>query len=206
MPQKILSDPEWVDALADTFSTGRRQGVHVCVHTHFAHPNEISEISHRASDVLFQRGITIRNQAVLLRGVNDDLQTIICLIRKLAWINVQPYYIYIHDMVPGVETLRTSLHEAVELEKQMRGHTAGFMTPTFVCDTVGGGGKRDLHSYELYDHRRGIAIYRSPVIDPERPFFYFDPLQTLAPQIRQRWASPWMRREIIDSAIDRAGL
>ncbi len=206
MPQKVLTDHEWTDALTEMADSGRRRGVHVCLHTHFAHPAEITETSRRACDELFQRGITVRNQAVLLRGVNDDVQTMVCLVRKLSWINVQPYYIYIHDMVPGVEALRTSLADAVELEKQVRGQTAGFMTPTFVCDAVGGGGKRDLHSFELYDRRRGFAVYRSPVVDPDRAFFYFDPLRTLAPEMRQAWALPWVRRNFVDSAVRRAGL
>lgn len=206
MPQKVLSDHQWLDALTEIAERGRRRGVHVCVHTHFAHPGEITETSRQACDALFQRGVTVRNQAVLLRGVNDDVQTMVCLVRKLSWINVQPYYIYIHDMVPGVEALRTSLADAVELEKQVRGQTAGFMTPTFVCDAVGGGGKRDLHSYELYDRRHGIAVYRSPVVDPGRPFFYFDPLRTLSGEMRKAWTLPWARRHFVDGVVQRAGM
>jgi lysine 2,3-aminomutase len=68
------------------------------------------------------------------------------LVRRLGYIGVQPYYVFQHDMVTGVEDLRTTLAGAIELEKQMRGVTAGFNCPTFVVDTPGGGGKRDVHS------------------------------------------------------------
>lgn len=206
MPMKLLSDDEWVSAICDVAARGRRQGVQICVHTHFNHPDEITEISRRAADVLFQRGIPVRNQSVLLRGVNDDPETMITLLRRLSFINVEPYYVYLHDVVPGDETLRTSLDAALELEKTVRGQTAGFMTPTFVCDAYGGGGKRELHSFEHYDDARGIAVYRSPVVDPERPFFYFDPLRCLTPHLRKAWQRETPRQEMVAQAVERAGL
>ncbi|MBW2527007.1 MAG: KamA family radical SAM protein [Deltaproteobacteria bacterium] len=206
MPMKLLSDQEWVSAICEVAACGRKRGVQVCVHTHFNHPDEITEISQRAADLLFQRGIPVRNQSVLLRGVNDDPQTMITLLRRLAWINVEPYYVYLHDVVPGDETLRTSLDAAIELEKTVRGSTAGFMTPTFVCDAYGGGGKRELHSFEHYDDARGIAVYRAPVVDRERPFFYFDPLRCLSSPIRNAWHRESTRRQMLAQAVERAGL
>ncbi|MDY7110674.1 MAG: KamA family radical SAM protein [Planctomycetota bacterium] len=206
MPQKVLSDQAWLDALTDVVQKGRERGKHICVHTHFNHPREITDISRRACDELFRRSITVRNQSVLLRGVNDDLRTMLRLVRRLSWVNVQPYYVYIHDMVPGVETLRTTLGEAIELEKQVRGRTAGFMTPTFVCDAMGGGGKRDLHSFEHYEPETGIAIYRSPVVNSDRLFFYFDPLRNVAPPVRRAWHSEHGRERLLRQAVERADL
>jgi lysine 2,3-aminomutase len=205
MPQKIFSDRAWVDALVEVTEQGRRQGVHVCIHTHFNHPNEITELSREACDELFKRGVTVRNQSVLIRGVNDDVDTMTTLIKRLSWINVQPYYVYVHDMVPGVETLRTSIAEAKELEKQVRGRTAGFMTPTFVCDAMGGGGKRDVHSHEYYDEETGIAIYRSPAVDDEQPFFYFDPLRSLGRETRRRWRTEDAPKRLVRDAVRQAG-
>ena len=80
--------------------------------------------------------------------------------------NVHPYYVYTHDMVPGVEDLRTPLETALYLEKYVRGATAGFNTPAFVVDTMGGGGKRDVHSFESYDRTTGIAVFTSPAVRP----------------------------------------
>ena len=206
LPQKVLNDDAWTEALLDIVDTGRERGVHVCVHTHFNHPKEITEITADACALLFQEGVVVRNQSVLLRGVNDDLDTMTRLVRRLAWVNVQPYYVYVHDLIPGVETLRTSLATGIELEKQVRGRTAGFMTPTFVCDTAGGGGKRALHSYELYDEDRGVAVYRSPVVDPERLFFHFDPLRSLPPSVRKAWLHSELSQAMVQAAVRAADL
>lgn len=205
LPQKILSDMPWTDAIGAMADQGRRRGVQVCVHTHFNHPTEITAVARDACDALWQRGVVLRNQSVLLRGVNDDVDTMTTLVRRLAWVNVQPYYVYVHDMVPGVETLRTSLAVASAVEKGVRGQTAGFMTPTFVCDAYGGGGKRDLHSYEHYDEDRGVAVYRSPVVDPARPFFYFDPLRHVSAGVRKAWQAPLLRDAMIARATAEAG-
>ena len=200
MPQKILSDTAWTDALLTVADEGRQLGVHVCVHTHFAHPAEITDISRQACDLLFQAGVTIRNQCVLLRGVNDDVETMLCLVRRLALLNVQPYYVYIHDLVPGVEVLRTDLATGIEIEKRLRGRTAGFMTPTFVCDTMGGGGKRDVHSHEVYDQERGVAVFRSPGVDPRKQFFHLDPLRYLSPEMQRAWQDPETAQRMLREA------
>ena len=68
-----------------------------------------------------------------------------------------------------------------ELEKQVRGITAGYNIPSFVLDTMGGGGKRNVHSYEHYDRENGIAVFTSPAVRPGKLFYYFDPLHTLIP-------------------------
>jgi L-lysine 2,3-aminomutase len=75
---------------------------------------------------LFERGITVRNQAVLQRGVNDDEETIKLLVKRLGHLHVHPYYLYIHDLVKGVEDLRTTLQTGLDLERHVRGVTAGF--------------------------------------------------------------------------------
>ena len=72
---------------------------------------------------------------------------------------MHPYYVYMHDLVKGVEELRTRSQTAIDIEKYVRGTTAGFNTPLFVVDAPGGGGKRDVHSYEYYDRDNGIAVY-----------------------------------------------
>ncbi|MNR62526.1 L-lysine 2,3-aminomutase [compost metagenome] len=72
MPMKLLTDTAWVDALTEVAQMGRRLGKEVVLHTHFNHPNEITWITEKAMQVLFERGIYVRNQAVLQRGVNDS--------------------------------------------------------------------------------------------------------------------------------------
>ncbi len=205
MPMKILTDHAWVDALTGVVEKGRALGKDVVVHTHFNTPSEITEITRRATDVLFQRGITVRNQSVLIRGVNDDAARMTLLTKRLAWINVHPYYVYMHDLVKGVEEMRTSIQTAVDLEKAVRGATAGFNTPLFICDAPGGGGKRDVHSYEYYDRENGIAVYAAPSVKPGQSFLYFDPIDTLAPDAQARWAVPALQDEMIRQAVAQAG-
>jgi lysine 2,3-aminomutase len=205
MPMKILTDAAWVDALTGVVDKGRAMGKDVVLHTHFNSPNEISEITRRAMRLLFERGVTVRNQSVLIRGVNDDPLTMTLLTKRLSWVNVHPYYVYMHDLVKGVEELRTSIQTSVDLEKYVRGTTAGFNTPLFICDAPGGGGKRDVHSYDYYDRANGITVYSAPSVKPGQSFLYFDPIDTLAADAQARWAIPALQDEMIREAVTRAG-
>lgn len=204
LPQKILTDSEWVDALTRVVELGRRMHKDVVVHTHFNHPNEITGITQEATNLLTERGITVRCQTVLQNGVNDNATTMQLLVRRLSYVNIHPYYVYFHDMVPGVEDLRTSLGAGLEIEKHVRGHTAGFNTPSFVVDTMGGGGKRNAHSKEHYNRETGIAVFTSPSVKPGAFFLYFDPLRTLKAEQQKRWAMPAERRQMIDEALGAA--
>jgi lysine 2,3-aminomutase len=204
LPQKILTDPDWLDALSRVVDLGRSMRKDVVVHTHFNHPNEITGITRQALDRFAERGITVRCQTVLQRGVNDSAPVMQLLVRRLGYINIHPYYVYFHDMVPGVEDLRTSLRAGLAIEKHVRGHTAGFNTPAFAVDTMGGGGKRDAHSYEYYNRSSGIAVFTSPSVKPGSLFYYFDPLNSLAEEDRTRWQFPDERRAMLQQASDAA--
>jgi lysine 2,3-aminomutase len=201
MPQKILTDELWLDGLTRVVELGRRLHKDVVVHTHFNHPNEITGVTQNALDRMTERGITVRCQTVLQNGVNNDPSTMQLLVRRLSFVNIHPYYVYFHDMVPGVEDLRTSLSAGLNIEKHVRGHTAGFNTPSFVVDTMGGGGKRDGHSYEAYHRDTGIAVFTSPSVKPGAFFLYFDPLRALSAEHQQRWQIPAERRRMIDAAL-----
>ena len=205
MPMKILTDTAWVDALTGVVDKGRTMGKDVVLHTHFNSPNEITEITRRAMNLLFERAITVRNQSVLIRGVNDDPHTMTLLVKRLSWVNVHPYYVYMHDLVKGVEEMRTSIQTSIDLEKHVRGATAGFNTPLFICDAPGGGGKRDVHSFDYYDRANGIAVYSAPSVKPGESFLYFDPIDTLSPEAQARWAVPLLQDEMIREAVARAG-
>ena len=206
LPQKVLTDEPWLDALGYVADLGHQRGCEVALHTHVNHPREISPITVSAAERLFERRITLRNQSVLQRGVNDDPTTMLALLRRLAELHVRPYYVYTHDVVAGVECLRTTLARGIEIEKEIRGGLAGFDTPTFVCDVMGGGGKRDLHSYEYYDERLGIAVYRSPVVDPGRAYFYVDPLSQLSSAAQRAWQQPGAPDRFVQQALERAGM
>lgn len=203
-PQKILTDDAWMDALVKVNNLAKGFGKQMVIHTHFSSPLEITKWSQMAMDRLFSEGILVRNQAVLQEGVNNHVDEMVLLTRKLGYMNIQPYYVYMHDMVPGCEHFRTTLAEGEELEKAVRGTTAGFNTPTFVCDLPGGGGKRHVASYEYYDQENGISVWRAPYVKPDKLFTYFDPIHKLAPDAQERWKDAATRKAMIDEAIKKA--
>ena len=203
-PMKILTDTAWTDAVTKVFERGRKMHKDVVIHTHFNTPNKITGISQDAMNLLFERGITVRNQAVLQAGVNDTPELMMDMIRKLGYINVQPYYVYVHDLVQGTEDLRTTVQTSVDLEKEVRGMTAGFNIPLFIVDTLGGGGKRDIHSYEHYDRETGISVYKAPAVKRDKFFTYLDPLRALSPSVRKDWHDPAKREQMLAAAFEAA--
>src|SRR5690349_12336288 len=203
MPMKLLTDDEWLDALTRVVEEGRKRHKEVVLHTHFNHPNEITAITKRALDRVFERGIIVRNQSVLQRGVNDSIAAMQLLVKRLGHCQVHPYYVYVHDLVKGVEDLRTTLQTALDIEKAVRGITAGFQTPTFVVDAPGGGGKRVAHSFEHYDRDSGISVFCAPSVKPGY-FLYFDPIDTLSPEVQAKWHDAAEQRRMIEDALARA--
>lgn len=204
MPQKLLTDDAWTDALTRLVEKGRKLHKEVVLHTHFNHPNELTGITEAAMNKLHERGVVVRNQTVLQRGVNDSPETMMTLVRRMGYLNVHAYYVYVHDLVKGVEDLRTSVDTATFIEKHVRGSTAGFNTPTFVVDAPGGGGKRDVHSYEYYDRETGISVYQAPSVKPGEFFLYFDPLHSLSTAVQRRWADPSEHEQMISAALAKA--
>jgi len=203
-PMKILTDTDWTDAVTEVAQRGRKMHKEVVIHTHFNTPNEITGISQDAVNLLFERGITVRNQTVLQAGVNDTPELMGDLIKKLSYINVQPYYVYVHDLVKGTEDLRTPVQTAIDLEKEVRGSTAGFNIPLFIVDTMGGGGKRDVHSFEYYNRETGVSVFRAPAVKRDQFFTYLDPLRTLPENVRKDWSDPTKREQMLDEAIAEA--
>ncbi len=200
-PMKILTDTAWTDAVTEIVDKGRKLHKEVVIHTHFNHPNEITGITQRACNVLMERGITVRNQSVFQRGVNDNGAVMTELVRKLSYVNVHPYYVYVHDLVKGTEDLRTSVATGVQVEKRVRGSTAGFNTPLFLVDAPGGGGKRDMHSYELYDRETGISVYTAPSVKKDQLFCMYDPLSGLSPRVQADWRDEGKRAQMVQDAL-----
>ena len=113
----------------------------IWVNTHFNHPREITPEAALACDKLLRAGIPVNNQAVLLRGVNDNVETQIRLCQALLRIKVRPYYLFQCDEVRGTEHLRTPVETGITIIEEMRGYTSGLAIPTFVVDLPHGGGK-----------------------------------------------------------------
>ena len=144
---------------------------------------------------LHEQGIFVRNQAVLLRGVNDDAMTLRSLIKGLGRINIHPYYVYLCDMVKATEHFRLPLRTAQRLEKEVRGVTAGFNTPLFIVDTPSG--KRDVHSAEFHDAEYGVSGFISPAVTGGLMRYYFDPIRSLDHAAAKTWASAGAREAIL---------
>jgi lysine 2,3-aminomutase len=111
------------------------------INVHFSHPNEVTEESRRACNMLADAGIQLGNQSVLLAGINDKISIMKELVHELVKMRVRPYYIYQCDLSTGISHFRTPVSVGIEIIEGLRGHTSGFCVPTFVVDAPGGGGK-----------------------------------------------------------------
>ena len=113
----------------------------IWLNTHFNHPREVTPEAARACDRLLRAGVPVNNQSVLLRGVNDTVETQLKLCHELLRIKVRPYYLFQCDEVQGTEHLRTPVEAGIKIIEGMRGHTSGLAVPAFVIDLPQGGGK-----------------------------------------------------------------
>jgi lysine 2,3-aminomutase len=111
---------------------------------HFSHPDELSVETREACNMLADAGIPLGSQSVLLKGINDNVQTFKRLNHELLKVRVKPYYIYQCDPIPGSEHFRTQVKKGLEIIKGLRGFTSGYAVPHFVIDAPGGGGKIPL--------------------------------------------------------------
>jgi lysine 2,3-aminomutase len=133
------------------------------INVHFNHPRELTPEAAAACDKLSRAGIPLNNQAVLLKGVNDSVDTIRALCHGLMKMRVRPYYLYQCDPVRGAEHFRTPVSKGLEIMDALRGHTSGLAVPTYVIDAPGGGGKIPIAPQYLlhYDEKRGRAVMRN---------------------------------------------
>lgn len=116
----------------------------VYMNTHFNHPSELTPATVAALGRLADAGVPLGCQTVLLRGVNDNPETMKELMQKLLKARVRPYYIYMADQVAGGEHFRTTVETGLEIVKALRGWTSGLAVPHFCIDAPGGGGKVPL--------------------------------------------------------------
>lgn len=113
----------------------------IWINTHFSHPLEITPEAENACGAIVDAGIPLGNQTVLLRGINDDLETMKRLMLRLVHMRVRPYYLYQCDLSTGIGHFRTDVDKGVEIIHGLTGYISGFAVPKFVVDAPGGGGK-----------------------------------------------------------------
>ncbi|MDJ0702098.1 MAG: arginine 2,3-aminomutase [Leptolyngbyaceae cyanobacterium MO_188.B28] len=107
----------------------------IWLNTHFNHPKEITSEAAEACDRLLRHGVVVQNQTVLLKGVNDDLETMRSLLTGLLKIRVRPYYLYHCDNVSGVSHFVTSVEKGREIMKGLLGYITGFGVPQYIITT-----------------------------------------------------------------------
>jgi lysine 2,3-aminomutase len=114
------------------------------VSIHFTHPDELTPETRQACNRLADAGIPLGSQTVLLKGINDNVETMKRLVHGLLKVRVRPYYLYQCDPISGSAHFRTTVDKGLEIIRGLRGHTTGYAVPTFVIDAPGGGGKIPL--------------------------------------------------------------
>jgi lysine 2,3-aminomutase len=140
---------------------------------HVNHPRELTTEVKAALERLANAGIPLGNQSVLLRGVNDNVDTMKTLVQKLLRCRVRPYYLYQLDLIKGSSHLQVPVSKGLEIIEGLRGFTTGYAVPQYVIDAPGGGGKVPINpSYVLYHDREKVVIrnYEGKVFEyPEAP-------------------------------------
>ncbi|HKQ97117.1 MAG TPA: lysine 2,3-aminomutase [Candidatus Polarisedimenticolia bacterium] len=195
LPQHFLQD-DVLKGLERLSKKARERGVDIAVHTHVNHAQSLTPLVAKAAQALLDMGYRdVRNQGVLMRGVNSSSEALLDLcFTLLDHARIMPYYFYMCDMIPNAEHWRLAVHEAQQLQHDIMGYLPGFATPRIVCD-VPFVGKRWIHQVAGYDREKGISYwtknYRTGIEagDAEalsRRYEYYDPIYTL-PESGQSW-------------------
>lgn len=108
---------------------------------HFTHPTELTPEVAAVMDRLADAGLPLGSQTVLLKDINDNVETMKTLMHGLLKLRVKPYYLYQCDPISGSAHFRTPVEKGLEIMQGLRGHTTGYAVPTYVIDAPGGGGK-----------------------------------------------------------------
>ncbi|MPZ96038.1 MAG: lysine 2,3-aminomutase [Propionibacteriales bacterium] len=196
LPQHWLQDD--IRAGMERLATkARSRGAQIAIHTHVNHANSVTPLVARATGVMLETGIRdVRNQGVLMEGVNAEPHTLLDLcFHLLDGAGIMPYYFYMCDMIPFSEHWRVSVAKAQHLQHHIMGYLPGFATPRIVCD-VPFVGKRWVHQLAEYDRERGISYwtknYRTSIESDDadaltRLYEYYDPIHTLPAEGRAWW-------------------
>ncbi|HVE64888.1 MAG TPA: lysine 2,3-aminomutase, partial [Mycobacteriales bacterium] len=159
LPQHWLQ-PDVVAGMERLARTAFDRGVDLAIHTHVNHAHTVTPLVAKATRTMLEAGVRdVRNQGVLMRGVNATPEALLDLCFALQdGAKVLPYYFYMCDMIPNSEHWRVSVAEAQSLQHAIMGYLPGFATPRIVCD-VPFVGKRWVHQVDDYDRERGISYW-----------------------------------------------
>ena len=155
-------DPERVTG--DLVSALKAAGKTVFVGVHTNHARELTPAAQAAIGRLVDAGIPVVSQTVLLRGVNDNADTLETLMRRLVELRVKPYYLHHGDLAPGTSHFRTTIAEGQALMAELRRRLSGLALPTYVLDLPGAHGKVPIERHSrslpggatLFEDRHGM--------------------------------------------------
>jgi lysine 2,3-aminomutase len=196
LPQHWLQ-PDVVEGVARVSAKARSRGVSLAIHTHVNNAQSVTPLVAEAARAMLEAGVRdVRNQGVLMRGVNDTSEQLLDLCFSLQdEASITPYYFYMCDMIPFSEHWRLSLREAQHLQHAIMGYLPGFATPRIVCD-VPFVGKRWVHQVDSYDTEKGMSFWRKnyrtsiEAADTDalsREYVYYDPIYTLSEAGQDWW-------------------
>jgi lysine 2,3-aminomutase len=138
-----VAAPERItDALVEALVGGHDKTVYVALHVN--HPRELTLEVRAACRRLIGRGVAMVSQSVLLKGVNDDVDTLAALMCALVEARIKPYYLHHGDLAPGTAHFRTTIAEGQALMRALRGRLSGLAQPTYVLDIPGAHGKAPI--------------------------------------------------------------
>ena len=137
----LLSNPDRFTPELFRILKKHNHGAPFYLMTQFNHPAELTPKAIEKLSSFVELGIPMMNQCVLLRGVNDELETQVELCNKLLYNRIKPYYLFQGDLVKGTAHLRVPLSEGLELERKMRIELSGLGMPQYTIDLPDGGGK-----------------------------------------------------------------
>lgn len=143
--------PDLVDAL-------RAAGAATYVVLHANHPRELTEQARAAIARIVDSGVPMLSQTVLLKGVNDDAETLEALMRGLVEARVKPYYLHHLDKAPGTSHFRCTVTEGRELAQTLQHRASGLAQPTYVLDIPGGHGKARLAAPDARERGDGLEL------------------------------------------------
>ncbi|TGN18653.1 KamA family radical SAM protein [Leptospira idonii] len=132
------------EELCKIIESHNNDSLSIFCNTQFNHPKECTQEAKAAVLRLLKAGVSVGNQSVLLKGINDDPEIMLSLHKKLLEMRVRAYYLYDPELIPGSRGFRTPLNKGLEIVEYMRGKIAGMGIPSFVNDLPGGGGKITL--------------------------------------------------------------
>ena len=146
-PSRIT--PQLVAALGSPGKT-----VYVALHAN--HARELTPAARTACARIVDAGIPMLSQTVLLKGINDDPETLATLMRAFVEARIKPYYLHHPDLAPGTSHFRMSIEEGQAIVRQLRGRLSGLAQPTYVLDIPGGHGKVPVGSGYIEEDGRVI--------------------------------------------------